>query len=276
MFAASFYNNHTNYDQDKAWVQLVNQWVPLSGVETSSLFHQQRHFFQVATSTVVSLAAQLTVTSGPAVDVIITIAIRDDDDVVTAAAQDHVTAGAAFERVVAGAQAEEKLSASVQTSMASAIADRAAPRLIGNVNETQVWLADMSARLASRMKDNEQRREFLVTVQYEASRAGLDPQLVLAVINHESAFRKYAISSASARGYMQVMPFWVRLIGSKEHNLFHMRTNLRFGCTILRHYLDIENGDVYRALGRYNGSLGQPDYPNMVRGAWERQWAWRR
>ncbi len=179
-------------------------------------------------------------------------------------------AGAAL----AGAQAEEKLSASVQTSMASAIADRAAPRLIGNVNETQVWLADMSARLASRMKDNEQRREFLVTVQYEASRAGLDPQLVLAVINHESAFRKYAISSASARGYMQVMPFWVRLIGTADHNLFHLRTNLRYGCVILRHYLDIEKGDVVRALARYNGSLGRFEYPNAVLGLLENRWKW--
>ena len=175
---------------------------------------------------------------------------------------------------LAGAQAEEKLSASVQTSMASAIADRAAPRLIGDVNETQLWLADMSSRLASRMKDSEQRREFLVTVQYEASRAGLDPQLVLAVINHESAFRKYAISSASARGYMQVMPFWVRLIGTADHNLFHLRTNLRYGCVILRHYLDIEKGDVVRALARYNGSLGRFEYPNAVLGLLESRWKW--
>jgi len=177
-------------------------------------------------------------------------------------------------QVGAGAQAEEKLSASVQTSMASAIADRAAPRLIGDVHETQAWLAEMSARLASRMKDNEQRREFLVTVQYEASRAGLDPQLVLAVINHESAFRKYAISSASARGYMQVMPFWVRLIGTADHNLFHLRTNLRYGCVILRHYLDIEKGDVVRALARYNGSLGRFEYPNAVLGLLESRWKW--
>ena len=84
------------------------------------------------------------------------------------------------------------------------------------------------------------------------------------------------VDSAGARGYMQVMPFWVRLIGDKDNNLFHMRTNLRFGCTILRHYLDIENGDIYRALGRYNGSLGKPEYPNMVRGAWEKQWGWRK
>ena len=174
----------------------------------------------------------------------------------------------------AGAQAEEKLSHSVQTSMASAIADRSATRLIGEPALVQAWLAEMSTRLASRMPDAEQRREFLTTVQYESSRAGLDPQLVLAVINHESAFRKYAISSASARGYMQVMPFWVRLIGTADHNLFHLRTNLRYGCTILRHYLDIEKGDVVRALARYNGSLGRFEYPNVVLGMQENRWKW--
>ncbi len=174
----------------------------------------------------------------------------------------------------AGSQVEEKLVPSVQSTLASAIADRAAPRLIGDTRETTPWLAEMSARLAKRMPDPEQRTEFLVTVQYEATRAGLDPQLVLAVITHESAFRKYAISSASARGYMQVMPFWVRLIGSSEHNLFHLRTNLRYGCVILRHYLDIEKGDVVRALARYNGSLGRFEYPNVVLGFLERQWKW--
>lgn len=177
-------------------------------------------------------------------------------------------------QVHAGAQAEEKLSASVQTALASAIADRSALRLIGEPAQVQAWLAEMSTRLASRIPDAEQRREFLTTVQYEASRAGLDPQLVLAVINHESAFRKYAISSASARGYMQVMPFWVRLIGTADHNLFHLRTNLRYGCVILRHYLDIEKGDVVRALARYNGSLGRFEYPNTVLGMMESRWKW--
>ncbi len=178
------------------------------------------------------------------------------------------------DRVYAGAQIEEKLIPSVQTALASAIADRGAPRLIGDPRVTQAWLAEMSARLARRMPDAEQRTEFLITVQYEASRAGLDPQLVLAVIQHESAFRKYAVSTASARGYMQVMPFWVRLIGSPEHNLFHLRTNLRYGCVILRHYLDMENGNVVRALARYNGSLGRFDYPNAVLALLERNWSW--
>jgi soluble lytic murein transglycosylase-like protein len=174
----------------------------------------------------------------------------------------------------AGAQAEEKLSASVQTALASAIADRSAAKLVGDPKEVQPWLAEMSSRLAKRMPDAEQRTEFLITVQYEASRAGLDPQLMLAVIQHESAFRKYAISSASARGYMQVMPFWVKLIGSPEHNLFHLRTNLRYGCVILRHYLDIEKGDVVRALARYNGSLGRFEYPNTVLSLQENRWKW--
>lgn len=174
----------------------------------------------------------------------------------------------------AGAQAEEKLSASVQTALASAIADRSAPKLIGDPREMQPWLAEMSTRLAKRMPDPEQRTEFLITVQYEASRAGLDPQLMLALINHESAFRKYAISSASARGYTQVMPFWVKLIGTPQHNLFHLRTNIRYGCVILRHYLDIEKGDVVRALARYNGSLGRFEYPNTVLGLQESRWKW--
>ena len=178
---------------------------------------------------------------------------------------------------VAGAQQYEPLAASVQAALHAAIADRAAPEpQFPTLRDKLDWLTEMSARLSRRMPDREARLDFLKTVYYEAKRAGLDPQMVLGLIQVESGFKKYAVSSAGARGYMQVMPFWVRLIGSKEHNLFHMRTNLRFGCTILRHYLDIENGDVYRALGRYNGSLGQPDYPNMVRGAWERQWAWRR
>mgnify|MGYP001610496015 CR=1 FL=1 len=109
---------------------------------------------------------------------------------------------------------------------------------------------------------------------YEAVRAGLDPQLVLSVIQVESSFKKYAVSTAGARGYMQVMPFWAREIGVSDHNLFHLRTNLRYGCTILRHYLDIEKGNYFRALGRYNGSLGQPDYPDLVMSAWHGTWAY--
>ena len=177
--------------------------------------------------------------------------------------------------VEAGAQQYEPLAASVPAALHEAIADRAAPEpQFPSIQEKVDWLTEMSRRLQRRLPDREARLEFLKTVYYEAKRAGLDPQLVLGLIQVESGFKKYSVSSSGARGYMQVMPFWVRLIGSKDNNLFHLRTNLRYGCTILRHYLDIENGDIYRALGRYNGSLGQPDYPNMVRGAWERQWGW--
>lgn len=175
----------------------------------------------------------------------------------------------------AGAQQEEALAASVQAALHAAIADQAAPEAdFPSVLDKVNWLSTMSERLYKRMPDPQQRIEFLKTVYYEARRAGLDPQLVLGLIQVESGFKKYAVSGAGARGYMQVMPFWVKLIGTPESNLFHMRTNLRFGCTILRHYLDIEKGDLYRALGRYNGSLGKPEYPNMVRGAWEKNWAW--
>ncbi|WP_249384033.1 lytic transglycosylase domain-containing protein [Chitinivorax sp. B] len=176
-------------------------------------------------------------------------------------------------QVRAGAQLEEQLSASVQASLQRAVADNAAPRLVfENQADAQAWITDMSKRLEKRMPDPEVRRQFLTSVHYEATRAGLDPQLVMGLIQVESGFRKYAVSSVGARGFMQVMPFWVRSIGTSEHNLFHLRTNLRYGCTILRHYLDIEKGNLFRALGRYNGSLGKPEYPNMVLGAWKRFW----
>jgi soluble lytic murein transglycosylase-like protein len=175
----------------------------------------------------------------------------------------------------AGAQVEEALASEVQTSLHRSVSDYPAPRLVFTTDvEGWAWLADMSSRLAPKIPDAQVRRDFLITVQYEASRAGLDPQLVLALIHHESNFRKYAVSSASARGYMQVMPFWVHLIGNPDHDLFNLRTNLRYGCTILRFYLDRESGDLYRALGRYNGSLGQPEYPNAVLGALKRYWGW--
>ncbi|GAB7129277.1 lytic transglycosylase domain-containing protein [Silvimonas sp. JCM 19000] len=175
----------------------------------------------------------------------------------------------------AGAQEEEALSASVQSSMARSIDDGVQPRLVfDNAAMGQVWLTDMSNRLARKIPDEFMRRKLLTSVQYEATRAGLDPQMVLGLINVESGFNRYAISSVGARGLMQVMPFWQRQIGTPQQNLFDMNTNLRYGCTILRHYLDIENGDLFRALGRYNGSLGRPEYPNMVYGAWKNLFAW--
>lgn len=140
--------------------------------------------------------------------------------------------------------------------------------------EAADWLGEMSRRLEKRIPNRDYRIDLLRSVHYEATRAGLDPQLVLGLIQVESAFRKYAVSSAGARGYMQVMPFWLKVIGSPEDSLFDLRTNLRYGCTILRHYLDIEKGDLYRALGRYNGSLGKAEYPNLVRAAWQNHWGY--
>lgn len=177
----------------------------------------------------------------------------------------------------AGSQIEEALSANVQNSLHRSVSDYPAPRLVFATDvEGWAWLADMSSRLASKVPDWPTRRDFLISVQYEATRAGLDPQLVLGLIQHESNFRKYAVSSAGARGYMQVMPFWIRQIGNSGHDLFTLRTNLRYGCTILRYYLDIEQGDVYRALGRYNGSLGRSEYPTAVMAATKRYWTWTR
>jgi soluble lytic murein transglycosylase-like protein len=173
----------------------------------------------------------------------------------------------------AGPQMYEPLSASARHSLQRAVSDLAVE---GSSFETEEvarrWLLTMAPKLRGRIPDTNARVEFLRTVHYEATRAGLDPQLVLALIQVESNFRKYAVSTAGARGYMQVMPFWVDVIGTKDHNLFHLRTNLRYGCLILRHYLDIERGNLTRALGRYNGSLGQLTYPNLVRTAWKSGW----
>jgi soluble lytic murein transglycosylase-like protein len=170
---------------------------------------------------------------------------------------------------LAGAQQYEPLSASVKSAMSRAISDKGVPQLrFKDPEDGYRWLLEMSDRLARRVPDAKYRIELLKTVHYEATRAGLDPQLVLGIIHVESGFKKYAVSTAGARGLMQVMPFWVNLIGEGEHNLFHLRTNIRYGCVILRHYLDIEKGDLYRALGRYNGSLGKPEYPNLVLAAW--------
>ncbi len=167
----------------------------------------------------------------------------------------------------AGAQAEEKLAPSVVAGLSKAIADAPIPIDYANGNDLQAWLREMSQRVAHKLPDERERRDLLSTVYYEASRAGLDPQVMLGVMYHESGFKKYAISTAGARGYMQVMPFWQKLIGQPDQNLFHLRTNLRYGAVILRYYLDAENGDYYRALGRYNGSLGKPEYPNAVMAA---------
>jgi soluble lytic murein transglycosylase-like protein len=181
------------------------------------------------------------------------------------------SASAAF----AGAQQYEPLSASVRGALHKAVSDsRPSVSSFKTPIEAADWLGEMSRRLEKRIPNREYRIDLLRSVHYEATRAGLDPQLILGLMQVESGFRKYAVSSAGARGYMQVMPFWVKLIGRPEDSLFDLRTSLRYGCTIMRHYLDIEKGDLYRALGRYNGSLGKPEYPNMVRAAWQNQWAY--
>jgi soluble lytic murein transglycosylase-like protein len=170
--------------------------------------------------------------------------------------------------VVAG-QLEEPLADSVRGALSSAIASSAPPVPDFHTTEGRLdylrWLGRMSERLARRQADLQHRVEFLQTVWYESRRAGLDTATVLGLIQVESAFRKFAISSVGARGYMQIMPFWVRVIGDGDvGKLFNMQTNLRFGCVILRHYLDRENGDLFMALGRYNGSRGRDPYPNAV------------
>lgn len=176
----------------------------------------------------------------------------------------------------AGAQIEEPLADSIRSALSASIAQSAPPRPRFDDVEARMaylrWLGAMSERLKKRKTETQIRIEFLETVWYEAKRAGLEPSLVLGLIQVESGFRKYAISTAGARGYMQVMPFWTRTIGDgNASRLFHMQTNLRFGCVILRHYLDIEKGDLYLALGRYNGSRGRPEYPNAVFAS-RRQW----
>ena len=169
----------------------------------------------------------------------------------------------------AGAQIEEPMMDSVRTALSSAIHNSAPP--VPEFADTQSrirylrWLGAMSQRLLRRKPDTRERLEFLQTVWYEARRAGLDVSLVLGLVEVESNFRRWAVSSAGARGYMQVMPFWTRVIGDGDASvLFHMQANLRFGCVILRHYLDRESGGLFMALGRYNGSRGRAPYPDAV------------
>ncbi|MEO6352381.1 MAG: lytic transglycosylase domain-containing protein [Burkholderiaceae bacterium] len=177
--------------------------------------------------------------------------------------------------VQAGNQQEIALADSVRLALARTVADGRPPKPqiedAGERSEYLRWLGEMSQRLQRRIPDLQMRQEFLESVWYEATRAGLDPAMVLGLIQVESAFRKYAMSIVGARGYMQVMPFWTRVIGDSDHSkLFQMQANLRYGCAILRMYVDMEKGNLYLALGRYNGSRGRPDYPNAVLAAWNR------
>ena len=177
----------------------------------------------------------------------------------------------------AGAQIEEPLADSVRSALAMAVADAAPPRPAFETMDERLkflrWLGAMSERMRRYKDEHLARVEFLETLWYESKRSGLEPSLVLGLVQVESGFRKFVVSSAGARGYMQVMPFWVRLIGDGDASrLFHMQTNLRFGCVILRHYLNVEQGDMFLALGRYNGSRGRAEYPSAVfaaRKRWE-------
>ena len=179
----------------------------------------------------------------------------------------------------AGNQKEEALADSVRVALARSITD-ARPPVQRNLDIQErikylYWLGEMSERLKRKMPDVQVRTEFLKTAWYEARRAGLDPGMVLGLIQVESAFRKYALSPVGARGFMQVMPFWTRAIGDGEpYKLFNMQANLRYGCAILRLYLDMERGDLFLALGRYNGSRGRVEYPNAVLHAWK-NWEYR-
>lgn len=187
-----------------------------------------------------------------------------------------VAAGCVLARPVwAGGQIEEPLADAVRTALSAAVGKAVPPApIFADESQKQVfdrWVLTSDGRLLKKKPDDLVRREFLQTVWYEAKRAGLDPGLVMGLIEVESGFRKYAISPVGARGYMQVMPFWSRSIGDGDaSSLFHMQTNLRFGCVILRHYLDMEKGNLFMALGRYNGSRGRAEYPNAVTAAWRR------
>nr|WP_238945200.1 lytic transglycosylase domain-containing protein [Allofranklinella schreckenbergeri] len=176
----------------------------------------------------------------------------------------------------AGHQLEEPLVDSVRSALQAAISNATPPEPVFVDTASRLaylrWLTATSEKLARRMPNVTLRHEFLQTVWYESKRAGLDVAMVLGLIQVESGFRKHVISHAGARGYMQIMPFWTRIIGDGDASkLFHMQTNLRFGNVILRHYLDIEKGDLFMALGRYNGSRGRATYPNAVLAA-QRYW----
>ena len=173
----------------------------------------------------------------------------------------------------AGAQQYEPLTEPMRKRLAGLAGERAPARLLfRNSADGQRWLSEMSRRLERRIPDRKDRTAFLLTLHFEAKNNGLDPQLVLSLVEVESGFKKYALSRAEARGFMQVMPFWTKEAGRPRDNLFNLRTNLIYGCWILGHYLDVEKGDYFRALGRYNGSLGQAEYPNLVLSGWKSRW----
>jgi hypothetical protein len=173
----------------------------------------------------------------------------------------------------AATQIEEQLSADVKTAMASNVLDPITPHLVfDNQSDANAWLNDMDHRLKRWLPDPYWRKRYLTTIQYEAVRAAIDPQLVLSIITIESKFNKYAISNSGAEGLMQVMPFWQKQIGDNNQSLFDMETNIRYGCTILRYYIKKEHGDINKALARYNGSIGKTWYPELVEKAYNTYW----
>jgi soluble lytic murein transglycosylase-like protein len=179
----------------------------------------------------------------------------------------------------AGAQIEEPLADAVRNALSAAVSSGEPPEPVFATTEARLhylrWKVEMNTRLVagrSDLKTLQHRDEFLQTLWYNCKRARLDVALVLGLIQVESNFRQFAVSSVGARGYMQVMPFWTRSIGDGDANsLFQVKVNLRFGCVILRHYLNLEREDPFMALGRYNGSRGKPAYPDAVQGA-RRRW----
>lgn len=183
-----------------------------------------------------------------------------------------------YVKVFAGNQLREQLSPEVQAGLHSSIINPIKPHLVfPNKELADLWLNTMSARLKKWVPDDFLRNRYLTIIQYESTRAGLDPQLVLSVITIEGRFNKYAIGTASERGMMQVMPFWVDQIGNNAQDLFDVQTNIRYGCTILRYYLQKEHGDITRALARYNGALKLPNYagyPNKVFLAYDKYWSY--
>jgi len=176
----------------------------------------------------------------------------------------------------AGNQMREELSPEVSAGLHTSIINPIKPHLVfANNKQATLWLNDMSNRLKKWISDDFLRTRYLTIIQYEATRAGLDPQIVLSIITIEGKFDKYAIGSSGERGMMQVMPFWLEQIGSQDQDLFDVQTNIRYGCTILRYYLQRENGNLTRALARYNGALklaNYAGYPDRVYSAYNSYW----
>lgn len=178
-----------------------------------------------------------------------------------------------FNVAYAVTQVPEAIVSDVQTSLQDDVLNPIRPHLVFNSpDRADAWLRDMSHRLNKWVKDDYLKTGYLTIIQYEATRANLDPQIILSLITVESRFNNFAVSPMGAMGLMQIMPFWQIMIGASEQNLFNVQTNLRYGCSILRYYLQKENGNMERALARYNGSIGKTWYPELVMQAYYSYW----